>query len=133
MNARRALEILRKDAEYAESTTICNRRGTAARACMSFGDVEVTEAMAFNGSPHCSSTEGSCGCVHAEQRLVMHLVKARCSRGLTLLTTLEPCESCANLLVESELFASVFYLRPYRGSKGTAILARAGIPCVKLE
>lgn len=134
MNTARVLEILREDAAFAEASTVCNRRGTAARAVDIWTDVVSDVAVAFNGSPHCTSSEGSCGCVHAEQRLILNLAQSHSpKRRFTLLTTLEPCESCANLIVESNLFSNVFFLREYRGGKGRVILRRSDIPCKQVQ
>jgi deoxycytidylate deaminase len=92
----------------------------------------VTIEYSVNGLPTCKAAEGGCGCIHAEQRLIIKLLKNRVAGDLTMLTTLEPCESCANLIVESNLFSTVYFLRDYRSMVGRTILESAGIKAIQL-
>lgn len=125
-------EQLIEDSRLAESLTVCRRRGTVARAGYIVDEGFDSLQWSVNGSPKCAAIEAGCGCVHAEQRLITQLLKTRIDGPLVMLTTLEPCEQCANLIVESELFSKVFYLRDYRAKVGRAILSNAGIHVEKV-
>lgn len=131
---------LREDAATAGQCTTCRTRGTFARAVdlttvVLGDDVDIdaaTVARAVNGSPWCSATRGSCGCVHAEQRLVLHLMRQRRPvASLLLLSTLEPCEQCAKLVAECGLFKSVAWLRGYGEGRGREILKAAGVEVIE--
>ena len=122
---------LAADQQVAESVTTCRRRGTMARAVIINGEsLRSTLFVAVNGGRECASIPGECGCTHAEQRLVVQALKSTEKldpRVSAVLTTLEPCEQCANLIVECGLFSSVAWLQEYRGGKGRETLKRGGI------
>ena len=123
------------DQKLAEATTSCLRRGTASRAAAVVdGVLDIQPSIVYvNGSVGCTGAMGSCGCCHAEQRLVVDLLRRPVSPKRVLLSTLEPCQSCANLVVESALFDVVAWLMAYRGGLGRQVLVNAGIACVSPE
>lgn len=124
--------MLRDDAQLSERITTCRRRGTLARAVRIVDGEIVATQYSVNGLPTCKAVEGGCGCIHAEQRLIIKLLRSQVVGDLTMLTTLEPCESCANLIVESGLFSAVYFLRDYRSMVGRTILESAGIKAIQL-
>ena len=145
---RRLKELIRTqlhaDQLVSERATSCRRRGTMARAVLiqrvpHSADDEIVPVAAFaeiNGGGHCSATPAGCGCVHAEQKLIVKMLKAGKKPDhlvYAMLTTLEPCEQCANLIVESGLFSVVAWLQEYRGGKGRDILRRANISVVDAD
>lgn len=125
---------LTDDQLAAEASTTCRRRGTMARAVIIEGEeIVLLPGAAFtNGCAHCLAFPGGCGCPHAEQKLIVALLRHErysLRKDLCLLTSLEPCEQCANLIVECGLFTRVAWLFLYRDGRGRDILRRANIPC----
>lgn len=121
--------LLIADADLADRTTRCLRRGCAARALhVEFGrDV----GPFFNGpstSCDCTAVRGSCGCAHAEQRLVTTMLKEHLvRRDWKLYCTLSPCAQCADLIILSGLFVEVVYLRTLHDRRGIDKIVAAGI------
>lgn len=134
-------EILEKHTTAAQRVTSCLRRGCGAVAVASVGEDDQrlfqTCSSAVNGSSSCKAAQGSCGCPHAEQRLIVGMLQAISTfnrrRHLVLLTTLAPCPQCANLILLSDLFRSVIYLLEYdTDTSGPDILKRGGVSCHQL-
>jgi deoxycytidylate deaminase len=135
---RRLKDVMRarlaSDAEAAERATTCRRRGTMARAVVVEGEdiILLPNLVVANGGASCLALPAGCGCPHAEQKLIVKILRdsnyAKRS-DLCLLSSLEPCEQCANLIVESGLFSRVAWLATYRDGRGQEILRRANIFC----
>jgi dCMP deaminase len=93
-------------------------------------------AIGYNGPPRgvpndaCRAGEGTCGCVHAEANAISKLSDD--SEGLSLFTTLSPCEHCAGLILNRGNIATVFYLQQYRDLKGIDLILRR-LDCVHLK
>jgi deoxycytidylate deaminase len=124
------------DQTQAEAATMCARMGTMARAVKITGTVDAPliglelDDFAINGGPNCKAVQGGCECSHAEQKLIIRLLQdGRRLQQMTLLSTLEPCVHCANLIVLSKLFVKVAWLLPYKTAPGGQILRRGGILC----
>jgi deoxycytidylate deaminase len=128
----------------AEAYGQCLRRVTVAAACRNYWEVNapmVVVNSAVNGpmpvGQSCLNIQGKCGCMHAEQKLVMHMLRQQAVKRLEgkfiLLSTLEPCPTCAHLIGESDLFWRVYYLRDYAEGLGSRILTLGyGISTEKL-
>lgn len=125
---------LERDAEKARATTQCKRRGTMSRLCMQLGEKLMPGEYAINGNSSCTGVEGKCGCPHAEQRLIVRLLRDRAAsfEQMILLTTLEPCVQCANLIILSGI-KRVAWLSPYSDSLGRVILANGGVRCIDVS
>lgn len=119
------------DASKARGATQCLRRGTMSRLCLQLDDELILGECAINGDRYCSSTEGSCGCPHAEQKLLVSLLKGRGDNydQMILLTTLEPCVQCANLIALVGI-RKVAWLQTYGNGEGRKILRNHGIACI---
>lgn len=136
MSARLSLirTTLAGDAVMADRVTTCRRQGTIARALSDEAPRDVISAFlpSVNGSAACKNIKGGCGCAHAEQKLIVEMLKTVGTTGKrwTLLSTLAPCEQCANLVVLSGLFHTVAWLRPYAEGAGLKILEAAGIKLI---
>lgn len=94
-------------------------------------------SIGYNGPPTgvnndaCRTTEGSCGCVHAEANA---LVKLRTTESnLILITTLSPCELCAGLIMNSKRISRVVYHDLYRDVRGIQLLTASGISVTAKE
>ena len=74
-------------------------------------------SIGYNGSPTtmpndaCRNIQGSCGCLHAEQNAIA-LVDGSLYEKV-MFVTMEPCESCANLIAQANIY-KVFYAEQYR-------------------
>ncbi len=114
------------DAEWA-STTMCLRRGTAARIVTPHGGFwRAMNAPVLS----CTNMVGNCGCQHAEPRVIAKMLheSGLPPWKLTTLVTLSPCTACANLLVGLKRFDGVYWLRPLvHDLRGLRILEAAGI------
>lgn len=73
--------------------------------------------------------------VHAEDNALRHLMKSHeSSIGATLYVTLEPCERCASMIIQSGI-KKVFYHEIYTGSNsknGNNLLIANGVEIIKL-
>ena len=116
----------------AEAYGQCLRRVTIAAALRAYdgGEKLLTRMTTVNGpmpgGQSCLNVEGKCGCMHAEQKLVMMMLRQQLLKRIEgkfiLLSTLEPCPTCAHLIGESDLFWRVYYLRDYAEGLGSRIL-----------
>jgi len=116
---------LRREADIAERSSMCLRRGCAA----SFIEKGRAGLLELNGpykTSSCSGVSGQCGCVHAEARLILRMLRAGyIGAERVLLVTSSPCITCANLILESRLFTSVRWLRDTESQpEGRQLLAR---------
>lgn len=115
----------------AERST-CSR--TKVGAVITPSDMSTIVSMGYNGAPRLGQNAcpndpqipGNCGCVHAEANA---LIKAPYIVGyeLKLFCTLSPCESCARLIVNSqvrEVVFSSFYRSP---EEGLLVLLRGNV------
>lgn len=99
-------------------------------------DLSKVLAIGYNGpaaglpNDACRSSEGSCGCVHAESNA---MVKLSGGSDLTLIATCAPCEHCAGLIINSRAIGAVIYLEPYRNLMGFDALSQSGIDLLGWE
>lgn len=70
------------------------------------------------------ATPGNCGCLHAEDN-ALSLAPGGYD-NLVLFTTLLPCETCAQRIINHAI-AEVHYDRDYRDHSGIELLRRAGV------
>lgn len=113
----------------------CKRRQVS---CIIF-DVKMRyiAAIGYNGPPSgmpndsCNSTEGDCGCVHAEANA---LIKAQYEHDTSyiMFTTCAPCWHCAGLIINSGRITQVVYRDSYRNNNGVTRLKAAGIEVYQL-
>lgn len=78
---------------------------------------------------------GNCGCIHAEANALNKVPFEAFEYhryGCYLFCTVAPCESCATLIVESELFTKVFYKNSYRIEDGINLLKKNNIEAIKI-
>lgn len=121
-------------AELARLST-CNRLHVG--SCLIRSDFSGIAAVGYNGPPRgidnaaCRNSKGSCGCIHAEANSLMKLVFPE--TGLTLLTTLAPCEHCAGLIVNSARVDAVVYGDEYRDPTGLNIIQHSGVMTVQIN
>jgi deoxycytidylate deaminase len=110
--------------ELADLKGACRRRTVAARC----------GSLVFLNGPQdnqcCSGGKGACGCMHAEARLIVHMLRKRLTHP-HLEVTLSPCVHCAHLIVDSGLFGRVTYLHDYRDYAGMRVLRNAGVEVTK--
>lgn len=96
---------------YAEAqTSRCRRKSVCAIACRA--ETGILFAVAYNGPVgdwSCTNEVGRCGCMHAEQRLILDLLRDSRPPSLDLYVTHSPCQTCANLILESNLFRRVVF------------------------
>ena len=112
----------------------CRRYNVVAIATNLNGDLEVS---AFNGPvfTDCTNEVGKCGCIHAEQRLIIcHYEVVKRIQDPILVVNTSPCKTCANLIVESGLFSSCYYNRVYHGNdyRGIDTMKMAAINVIRL-
>lgn len=70
--------------------------------------------------------------VHAEENALRHLMKSHeSSIGATMYVTLQPCERCASMIIQSEI-KKVYFHQEYRCSKGIDLLIKKGIEVIQL-
>ena len=131
--------LLQKLTADAEVYGQCLRQVTQAAAVAPAGssNVHAIYMRDVNGpmpdSESCLNIQGKCGCMHAEQKLITNMFHCVASRSLEqaeqfiLLSTLEPCSTCAHLIATSRLFCRVYWLRPYADGLGSRILKGYGI------
>ena len=97
---------------HAERTTRCERKGVSALLVKInrdiSGDMEPVVIAAEQNGPVlpailCGGQEavGSCGCMHAEIRLILRMLEEDLHRSapLVIVTTYSPCSQCANAIV----------------------------------
>lgn len=98
-------------------------------------DLSEVLAIGYNGpasgvpNDSCRLKRGNCGCIHAEANALIKL-KAR-ANGLTLITTVCPCEHCAGLIVNSRRIDRIVYGDTYRDSMGLDLLINMKIEVVR--
>ena len=78
----------------------------------------------------CSGGEGSCGCMHAEAKLIMRMLSEG-RQHTHLEVTLAPCVHCAHLIVAVGWVKRVTYLQDYRDKRGVRIMRDAGLEVEK--
>lgn len=104
-----------------------------------------TVSSGYNGAPsgmdHCQHVPAdiadqvgtTLGCplaVHAEANAIAFAARAGVSvDGGELFTTLAPCRSCAQLIINAGIWA-VHYAEPYRDTTGVALLRTAGLDVI---
>ena len=124
------LGLLLEETSRARGAVLCHRRTTVAMA-WSYETKEVI-SVGYNGPAalSCSGERGSCGCAHAEVRMLADGLVAIANhpcQGLLLLSTLAPCINCANLLLALRKFRTVLYLHEWRAEDPRSkMLLRAG-------
>jgi dCMP deaminase len=119
------------------SRSTCKRAQVAALVT-DWPDFTAIHAMGYNGraagEAHdgCRPNEpGNCGCVHAEMNALVKLDSTL--RGLTLVSTVTPCELCARLIVNSRAISRVIYMNDYRSTAGLVVLQGAKIEALALQ
>jgi len=93
----------------AEERTRCKRKGVGC-ALHNY----TARAFFSNNGPArpnfgCLNIPGKCGCVHSEPRVVMNALRAGWKSGLIMTCTYSPCETCANIIIDSGVVAGVVY------------------------
>ncbi len=116
------ISTMGEDAEFAEKTTLCKRKGVHTEV------IDITEinkdrfksvgswdnGPLFDEPERCSGEKGNCGCVHAEFKAVVSLLRSQKqepSNKLIFLSSFAPCVPCANLIVLSKLAGAVLWLK----------------------
>jgi dCMP deaminase len=102
------------------------------------GDMIISDG--FNGTPSgfpnaCEDQDGKTlpEVLHAEANALMKLARStQSSGGATVYSVLSPCFDCAKLMVQSGI-SRVVYSEVYRDQSGLDLLAKAGIPTVRME
>jgi deoxycytidylate deaminase len=85
-------------------------------------DKEGNTEYARNGNPgRCRDTVGTCGCTHAEARLLKKMPKP-----VVVSVSHAPCLECAKALVNAGVEV-VTYLKPYRLKDGVEHLDQNGV------
>jgi len=98
-------------------------------------DMDRILAIGYNGSPlampndSCRDMTGKCGCLHAEQNAIA-MVDGTIPNKVAFIT-MEPCESCANLIAQSNI-DKVYYYAEYRNHDGLYRLNACHIDNVKI-
>jgi len=94
----------------AEKNQVCKRKAVGAAILeVDLQNELIIHYTAINGPSglenKCSGIKGSCGCSHAEPRVIMKYLKRmkrNGQRGKTiLLTTFSACINCANIIIDS--------------------------------
>lgn len=120
-------EALRRCKSLAFGST-CTRAGVGALAGKIVAGELVVLGAASNGSAICTAIEGACGCIHAEARLIVRLLREHPGvRGLAMFTSTAPCPQCAQLIVESRIVSSIAWGMPWRSDLGERIVVASGI------
>lgn len=94
-------------------------------------DFSEVLAIGYNGPPagvdncRCRGNEGTCGCSHSEANALVKLSTSR--SGLTLVSTVSPCEQCAGLILNCGRVSTVVYVEQYRTNVGNLLLEEGGI------
>ena len=96
-------------------------------------------SVGYNGQPAggsnvCEDEDGltKYDTVHAEDNALRHLMKSHeSSIGAELYVTLQPCERCASMIIQSGI-KTVYYHQEYRCSNGVDLLIQNDIDVVRL-
>ncbi|UOF80033.1 deoxycytidylate deaminase [Caudoviricetes sp.] len=134
-----SLDILKLNAianrQLADKSRLCLRRSCHAAYHYKRVDGYVKTIDAVNGHQlhSCTAEPGSCGCPHAEAKLVLKMLEHKAEAGGILVTTMSPCSACAWLIRLSGYAATVAYLEEYDNDRsGITVLRAGGIEVVKL-
>lgn len=116
--------ILMHTSRVALNGTRCLRTGSGVGARLLNNDKVFINGPISEIS--CTGAMGNCGCAHAEEQLIIALLRGEIS-GNVLLTTKSPCITCARLIIASKLINQVVWLYPYRDDSGLRLLRSTGI------
>ena len=106
-----------------EGETECKRKFVRASLIDRRG---MVVRSAINGSEGCRGVlaVGSCGCEHAEQKLLSHTALG----GVAIAVTYSPCSVCASLILDSPWIKTVVYEHATEHDlEGIEILQREGV------
>ena len=93
-------------------------------------------AIGYNGGPtpmnnnSCRNLKGDCGCLHAEQNAIAMVDGT--IRNKVMFVTMEPCESCANLIIQAGIM-KVYFCEEYRTHSGIVRLKDCNIIVIKMD
>ncbi|KKL49244.1 hypothetical protein LCGC14_2317430 [marine sediment metagenome] len=99
-------------------------------------DMNRILSIGYNGSPTvmpndtCRNITGGCGCLHAEQNAVA-MVDGTIPHKVMFIT-MEPCESCANLIAQSNI-DKLYYCDEYRNHEGLMRLDSCHIEITRIK
>ncbi len=101
-------------------------------------DFRKVLAVGYNGNAaglpnDCDSDEpGKCGCLHAEDNMVVNCDAPRAEEKFIFITHL-PCVMCAKRLINLGGVKTIYYASEYRTSTSKELFATVGIELIKFE
>lgn len=123
-------EWLFKMAEVVSERSTCDRLHVGAILVRSYRVLSTGYNGNVSGQRHCVHTGDSGPCetaVHAEANALIFAARMGVStENAMLVTTHQPCLSCAKLIVNAGIL-TVMYDHPYRDSAGLALLQYSGV------
>ncbi len=130
-----------KEKLHMQTAFLWAQRATCKQSNRKIGCVITTEnlnrilSIGYNGSPtamsndSCRNIKGDCGCLHAEQNAIAMVDGTILHK--VLFVTMNPCESCANLIVQSNIDV-VYYSNPYRNIQGIDRLRDCNVKVLRI-
>jgi deoxycytidylate deaminase len=135
-----ALRHIQLDEEEAKQFTRCQRKGVGCSLWLPSENGIILWHRSVNGPPYagsglefsCSNEVGNCGCVHAEERMILTMMKQDVSelraRNPIMLVSYSPCTRCANLIIETRIVMAVIWKTlTQHDQRGEERLRKAGI------
>jgi len=115
--------------------SLCKQENRKIGCVITTEDMRLVLSTGYNGPPRplgnsaCRNIPGDCGCSHAEANAIA-MVDGTIPDKI-MFVTMAPCEYCANLIVQSNIF-KVFYCEPYRDSRGLDRLEACGVIVIRM-
>ena len=129
-------EIYMRLAKDLSKRSTCRRRSVG--AVLVSTDFRKVLAVGYNGNAEglpndCDRDEsGNCGCIHAEDNMVINCDSPRSTPKFAFVTTM-PCAMCAKRLINLGNVKRVYYSDSYHNSAGKDILEQVGIIVEQLK
>ncbi len=120
---------------WAERAT-CKQPNRQIGCIITTPDLNRILSIGYNGPPtampnnSCRNIKGDCGCIHAEQNAIAMVDGTIPNK--TMFITMNPCESCANLIVQSNI-SRVFYCHEYRNTTGIVRLNKCHVEVLRIK
>lgn len=114
---------------------LCKRPNKQVGCVITTSDMNQVLSIGYNGpcqqlgNDACRNESGNCGCTHAE---INALAKAdNTIKNRIMFITLEPCETCANMIAQSNITA-LYYCEEYKKHDGIMRLQMCHVILIRL-